>query len=271
MNLFKVNIGLSSNLVNMPLTSGYAYFCPDNATFFMDYLDSDGTVKRKQINEALFTAITEHESAINTLKTKKIYEHNIRLWYRHTAQTLTDAGPGEGMFEATFTLRNDDYKSYSFSHNISYSEATMPADTAWNLYRLFGAIALSREKDTDLARPTSGASICVLEDGAETRCVNSMIRVGYSDELDRDWVRQIIVTSSRIDTGSLGGISLKIDCGHPVFDSTTGAETSLWLTQDEFVANEYNLTDSFNTSYSTYFCRHQVRCTDTVRTIYTGE
>ena len=49
MALFKPLLGKRENLPTN-LTSGYAYFCTDDGSFWIDYTDSDGVVKRKQIN-----------------------------------------------------------------------------------------------------------------------------------------------------------------------------------------------------------------------------
>ena len=49
MALFKPLLGKRENLPTI-LTSGYAYFCTDDGSFWIDYKDSDGVVKRKQIN-----------------------------------------------------------------------------------------------------------------------------------------------------------------------------------------------------------------------------
>ena len=49
MALFKPLFGKRENLPTV-LTSGYAYFCIDDGSFWVDYKDSDGVVKRKQIN-----------------------------------------------------------------------------------------------------------------------------------------------------------------------------------------------------------------------------
>ncbi len=48
MALFKTLRGKRENLPEQK-TDGYAYFCIDDGTFWIDYLDND-TVKRKQIN-----------------------------------------------------------------------------------------------------------------------------------------------------------------------------------------------------------------------------
>lgn len=49
MALFRSLWGKRENLP-ATLTKGYAYFCVDDGSFWIDYEDSDGTVKRKQIN-----------------------------------------------------------------------------------------------------------------------------------------------------------------------------------------------------------------------------
>lgn len=49
MALFKPLLGKRENLPS-ELTSGYAYFCVDDGSFWIDYKDADGTVKRKQLN-----------------------------------------------------------------------------------------------------------------------------------------------------------------------------------------------------------------------------
>lgn len=48
MALFKTLRGKRENLPEQK-TDGYAYFCIDDGTFWIDYLDND-TVQRKQIN-----------------------------------------------------------------------------------------------------------------------------------------------------------------------------------------------------------------------------
>lgn len=49
MALFKPLLGKRENLP-VDLTAGYAYFCTDDGSFWIDYKDFDGVVKRKQIN-----------------------------------------------------------------------------------------------------------------------------------------------------------------------------------------------------------------------------
>jgi hypothetical protein len=47
--LFKPLLGKRARLPET-LTNGWAYFCTDDGSFWIDYADSDGVVKRKQIN-----------------------------------------------------------------------------------------------------------------------------------------------------------------------------------------------------------------------------
>lgn len=50
MALFKVLKGNRSALDSQVLHDGYAYFCVDDGSFHIDYADSDGILKRKQIS-----------------------------------------------------------------------------------------------------------------------------------------------------------------------------------------------------------------------------
>ena len=50
MALFKPFRGSRASLDALEKHDGYAYFCTDDGSFHIDYMDSDGTLKRKQIN-----------------------------------------------------------------------------------------------------------------------------------------------------------------------------------------------------------------------------
>lgn len=50
MALFKTFRGKRADLGAQELRDGFAYFCTDDGTFHIDFLDTDGIVKRKQIN-----------------------------------------------------------------------------------------------------------------------------------------------------------------------------------------------------------------------------
>lgn len=49
MALFKVNRGPKANLPSTK-TDGYAYFCTDDGSFWIDYKDGNGILQRKQID-----------------------------------------------------------------------------------------------------------------------------------------------------------------------------------------------------------------------------
>lgn len=59
--------GNSAALATQEKRDGYAWFCTDDGSFHIDYLDSDGILKRKQINDALFTRLVALEQTVNDL------------------------------------------------------------------------------------------------------------------------------------------------------------------------------------------------------------
>ena len=50
MAIFKPFRGSRESLDSQPLHDGYAYFCTDDGTFHIDYVDADGNLQRKQLN-----------------------------------------------------------------------------------------------------------------------------------------------------------------------------------------------------------------------------
>ena len=50
MALFKPFRGSRTSLDAQELHDGYAYFCTDDGTFHIDYVDADGNLQRKQLN-----------------------------------------------------------------------------------------------------------------------------------------------------------------------------------------------------------------------------
>ena len=74
MALFKSLRGKRNNLPSTK-TDGYAYFCTDDGTFWIDYKDDSGVIQRKQINAknaetlsnaSLSTDLTYSETEIPT-------------------------------------------------------------------------------------------------------------------------------------------------------------------------------------------------------------
>lgn len=50
MSLFKPFRGNRASLDSVEKHDGYAYFCTDDGSFHIDYVDSNGDLQRKQIN-----------------------------------------------------------------------------------------------------------------------------------------------------------------------------------------------------------------------------
>ncbi len=65
MALFKPFRGSRTSLDAQALHDGYAYFCTDDGTFHIDYLDNEGNLQRKQINDAMIKRLEVLEKIIN--------------------------------------------------------------------------------------------------------------------------------------------------------------------------------------------------------------
>ena len=59
MSLFKAFRGTRASLDTLEKHDGYAYFCTDDGTFHIDYVDSKGNLQRKQINEDVIKQAVE--------------------------------------------------------------------------------------------------------------------------------------------------------------------------------------------------------------------
>ena len=71
MALFKSLRGIRSALDAQELHDGHAYFCTDDGSFHIDYVDVDGNLQRKQINakkaEDVVNAMAVDSSALNLM------------------------------------------------------------------------------------------------------------------------------------------------------------------------------------------------------------
>ena len=255
-NYSKLQVEKVSSLEEM-INPDIIYLLPsENETYYDEYLVFNGAPELIGSTEIDLTNYVSKDFLKNNTK---LYRHNVFLYYRHIAPNLyTD---GDGMIQASFTLINNDKDSYSFDHNTGSSPGltTMPLDSAWQLIRLYQAIALSTNKNNEeMARPCSG--ICLVAravDGSRVvmTCPNILITTNYTGTDASNWQRNIAVSCYSSDVSKFGAANLTITCGHPTFDEN-GNET-LWQTDSEFEANEYN-------DYSTYFCQHTVYCRDRV-------
>lgn len=96
MALFKSLRGKRENLPSTK-TDGYAYFCIDDGTFWIDYKDENGTVQRKQLNakEAELLAGASLSTVLNSsdieIPTSKAVKNSPAFTGTPTAPTA-DAG-----------------------------------------------------------------------------------------------------------------------------------------------------------------------------------
>ena len=71
MALFKPFMGNRTSLDAQPLHDGYAYFCTDDGSFHIDYINENGALKRKQINskeaENIVNAVAVDATELNTM------------------------------------------------------------------------------------------------------------------------------------------------------------------------------------------------------------
>jgi hypothetical protein len=65
MALFKPFRGSRTTLNTQVKHDGYAYFCIDDGSFHIDYVDSEGNLQRKQINDAMIVRFEALEKIVN--------------------------------------------------------------------------------------------------------------------------------------------------------------------------------------------------------------
>ena len=64
MALFKPMMGNSSALDSQAKQAGYAWFCTDDGSFHIDYVDANGVLQRKQINASIIARLEALEKII---------------------------------------------------------------------------------------------------------------------------------------------------------------------------------------------------------------
>lgn len=65
MALWKPFRGKRSDLDSVEKHDGWIYFTTDDASLFFDYIDVDGNLQRKQINDSMFMRLEALEKIIN--------------------------------------------------------------------------------------------------------------------------------------------------------------------------------------------------------------
>lgn len=64
MALFKPMMGNSSALDSQTKQAGYAWFCVDDGSFHIDYVDANGNLQRKQINDLIISRLEALEKTV---------------------------------------------------------------------------------------------------------------------------------------------------------------------------------------------------------------
>lgn len=77
MALFKPMMGNRTALDSQEKHAGYAYFCTDDGTFHIDYVDANGNVQRKQINESYVKQLLNIIDDIGYIDAGKITEEGV--------------------------------------------------------------------------------------------------------------------------------------------------------------------------------------------------
>lgn len=57
-------MGSRTNLDAVAKHSGYAYFCVDDGSFHIDYVDANGNLQRKQINDLIIARLKALEKTV---------------------------------------------------------------------------------------------------------------------------------------------------------------------------------------------------------------
>lgn len=243
------------------------YLIPSaDGSYYYEYLLYNGVPEIIGNTDIDLTNYVTKEFLKNSVKH---YRHNIRLWYRHTAQPLNQSG-SNGNFVATLTLINEDPDSYSFSHNSStFAVTNMSIENAWQLLRLYQALQLSTKKTATLKQPCSGASKVVLYKTSDKTyymelAINSSFATRYiASSSNASIYKRVITVYSTYAGSTMEEGSISFDCGQALFDAE-GNETSIWATKQELKDNEFTSTDSQGVAYSPYFCKHMLVCEDNV-------
>lgn len=111
MALFKSLRGKRKNLPSAK-TDGYAYFCTDDGTFWIDYKDENSVVQRKQLNAkesellsgaSLSTSLASSDANVPTSKAVKQYVDNLETGFQTSLSNKVDKETGKGLSSNDYT------------------------------------------------------------------------------------------------------------------------------------------------------------------------
>ena len=134
---------LRKNIKNTPLTDGHIYFCTDNGQIFIDYLDSNGSVQRKQINAkeaetllgySISTTVNDSKVEIPTSQAVQMYVSDsiseIAANYNETIIGLSVEGQ-------TVTYIKGDGSTHSFKTQDTDTTYSLGTDSVTGLTKLY--------------------------------------------------------------------------------------------------------------------------------------
>ena len=101
MALFKVFRGLYSELEDVQMTDGHAYFCTDDGSFWIDFTNENGILERKQVNAK---NLTDLEAAIEAID-DKIANNTIDAKTTEDNEVI-DVVPEDGVNAVTYTVKH---------------------------------------------------------------------------------------------------------------------------------------------------------------------
>lgn len=146
MALFKISRGTSENLP-AKLTDGYAYYCTDSSGFYVDYIDTDGNLRRKQLNanEAAYATLAGAIEWSNITDKPDFYteaEIDALLNDKASVTDYNESIIGLSVDGTTVTYIKGDGTSHSFQTqdtNTTYSLATDETTGLVKLYATTGS------------------------------------------------------------------------------------------------------------------------------------
>ena len=177
MALFKPFRGTRATLDSQELHDGYAYFCTDDGSFHIDYVDSDGNLQRKQINAEEAEKLTGY-----TIATSLLYASDTRIPTAKAVQNSLNTLQRK-IVHADLATNDDSKHSYvkNRTHWIEYEKGEELVSFSFNAETSYvnGYRALSYDEDAEAAITllktllVEGTMYIVVHNNIEYECVVS--------------------------------------------------------------------------------------------------
>ena len=155
MALFKAFRGMRESLDEQELHDGHAYFCTDDGTFHIDYVDSEGNLQRKQINADTITGSISSAQVTH----------------------------GEGLFSEIIDNKVEKIEGKSLSTNDFTDEYMAKLDILQPTYSLYTNISLLADNWVGTASPYSQTvTINGITDNSRVELCPSIEQLSYMGE-----------------------------------------------------------------------------------------